>query len=118
MPRHCCWTGWGRSRSPRFRTISTAGCWRAAGPCTRSPMPFDIAIVGGSFAGISAALPLARARRRVAVFDTGMRRNRFAAASHGFFAQDGKPPGDIVAEAKAQLLAYPTVRWIDAAVED
>ena len=81
-------------------------------------MTFDIAIVGGSFAGISAALPLARARRRIAVFDTGLRRNRFAAASHGFFAQDGKPPGDIVAEARRQLLAYPTVTWIDSAVEE
>jgi thioredoxin reductase len=38
------------------------------------------AIVTSSFAGLSAALPLARARRRVAVFDTGMRRNRFALA--------------------------------------
>ncbi|MBE7369007.1 NAD(P)/FAD-dependent oxidoreductase [Ramlibacter pallidus] len=81
-------------------------------------MTFDIAIIGGSFAGISAALPLARARRRVAVFDTGLRRNRFASASHGFFSQDGKPPGDIVAGARAQLLAYPTVTWIDAAAED
>lgn len=79
---------------------------------------FDVAIVGGSFAGMSAALPLARARRRVAVFDTGERRNRFAASSHGFLAQDGREPGEIVAEARAQLAAYATVQWIDGRVTD
>lgn len=77
---------------------------------------FDVAIVGGSFAGLSAALQLARARRRVAVFDSGLRRNRFAASSHGFLAQDGRAPEAIVADARAQLAAYATVRWFDAAV--
>ena len=74
---------------------------------------FDAIVVGGSFAGLSAALQLARARRRVAVVDAGERRNRFAATSHGFLGQDGRAPGDIVADARAQLLAYPTVEWID-----
>ena len=79
-------------------------------------MTFDVAIVGGSFAGLSAALPLARARRRVAVFDSGLRRNRFASTSHGFLAQDGRAPEAIVADARAQLAAYPTVRWFEDAV--
>lgn len=79
-------------------------------------MTFDVAIVGGSYAGVSAALQLARARRRVAVFDTGVRRNRFAATSHGFLAQDGRAPGAIVGDARAQLALYPTVTWFDAAV--
>lgn len=79
-------------------------------------MDFDAAVVGGSFAGMSAALQLARARRRVAVFDSGLRRNRFAATSHGFLAQDGRAPEAIVADARAQLAAYPTVRWFDGAV--
>jgi len=77
---------------------------------------FDVAIVGGSFAGLSAALPLARARRRVVVFDTGMRRNRFASASHGFLAQDGRAPEDIVADGRAQLATYPTFERIEGAV--
>lgn len=81
-------------------------------------MTHDVAIVGGSFAGLSAALQLARARRSVAVFDTGQRRNRFASASHGFLAQDGRPPEDIVAQARGQLAAYPTVTWIDAQVDE
>ena len=74
---------------------------------------FDAIVVGGSFAGLSAALQLARARRRIVVVDAGARRNRFAATSHGFLGQDGRAPGDIVADARAQLLAYPTVEWID-----
>lgn len=74
-------------------------------------MMFDALVIGGSYAGLSAALQLARARRRVAVVDAGQRRNRFAATSHGFLGQDGRAPGDIAQEARAQLLAYPTVVW-------
>jgi thioredoxin reductase len=79
--------------------------------------PFDAAIVGGSYAGISAGLQLARARRRLLVIDAGQRRNRFAAASHGFLGQDGRPPHTIAAEAQAQLRAYPTVHWVEGSVE-
>lgn len=73
---------------------------------------FDAVIVGGSFAGMAAALLLARARRKVAVVDAGVRRNRFTHASHGFLGQDGRAPGDIIADARAQLLMYPEVTWI------
>ncbi|MEG9504754.1 MAG: FAD-binding protein, partial [Methylorubrum extorquens] len=52
-------------------------------------MRYDAIIVGGSFAGLSAALYIARGRRKVCVIDAGAPRNRFAAASHGFFAQAG-----------------------------
>jgi len=74
---------------------------------------YDVIIIGGSYAGISAGLQLARARRRVLVIDAGSRRNRFASASHGFLGQDGRDPGAIAAHARAELLAYPTVTWID-----
>lgn len=77
-------------------------------------MSYEVIVVGGSYAGIAAALQLARARRRILVIDAGVRRNRFAAASHGFLGQDGRPPGDIIADARAQLLSYPTVTWLDA----
>lgn len=73
----------------------------------------DVIVIGGSYAGISAGLQLARARRSITVVDAGMRRNRFARSSHGFLGQDGRPPEIIQAEAKAQLLGYPTVTWID-----
>ncbi|MDS0851617.1 FAD-dependent oxidoreductase, partial [Burkholderia cenocepacia] len=68
----------------------------------------EVIVIGGSFAGLSAAMQLARARRRVLVIDAGRPRNRFAEHAHGFFGQDGKPPARIVAEAAAQLAAYPT----------
>jgi thioredoxin reductase len=80
-------------------------------------MTYDAIVIGGSFSGLSAALQLARARCRIAVIDSGLRRNRFASTSHGFLGQDGRPPGDIVADAKVQLLAYPNVVWMDAAAE-
>jgi thioredoxin reductase len=76
-------------------------------------MSYDAIIIGGSYAGLSAALPLARARRTVLVIDAGLRRNRFADASHGFFGQDGSDPAAMVADAKAQLLRYDTVEWRD-----
>ncbi len=79
---------------------------------------YEIAVVGGSYAGMSAALQIARARRNVMVIDAGRRRNRFARHAHGFLGQDGRDPGLIAAEAKAQLLAYPTVSWRDASVID
>ncbi|WP_157016613.1 NAD(P)/FAD-dependent oxidoreductase [Mesorhizobium xinjiangense] len=76
-------------------------------------MTFDTIIVGGSFAGLSAALYLARARRSVLVLDTGAPRNRFAAASHGFFAQDGSDPKAMLEIMRAQVAAYPTVQFRD-----
>lgn len=73
--------------------------------------PFDVIVVGGSYAGLSAAMQLARARRRVLVIDAGVRRNRFASAAHGFLGQDGRAPDLIAAEGRAQVMAYPDVRW-------
>jgi thioredoxin reductase len=70
---------------------------------------YDAVIIGGSYAGLAAGLQLARARRQVLIVDAGARRNRFAAASHGFLGQDGRAPADIVKDARDQLLAYPTV---------
>ncbi|WP_202334030.1 NAD(P)/FAD-dependent oxidoreductase [Mesorhizobium sp. L-8-3] len=80
-------------------------------------MMYEAIIVGGSYAGMSAALQLARARRRILVVDQGSRRNRFARTSHGFLGQDGRAPEAIAADARAQLTAYPTVEWIDARAE-
>ncbi|WP_322071109.1 NAD(P)/FAD-dependent oxidoreductase [Paraburkholderia bannensis] len=78
---------------------------------------FDVIVIGGSFAGLSAAMQLARARRRVLVIDAKKPRNRFAAHSHGFFGQDGKSPAEIINEATAQLAKYPTVEIVTAEAE-
>lgn len=72
-------------------------------------MSYEVVIVGGSFAGLSAAMQLARARRRILVIDAGEPRNRFAQASHGFLGQDGVAPAQIMREGLRQLSAYPTV---------
>jgi thioredoxin reductase len=85
-------------------------------------MQIDFAIIGGSFAGLSAALQLARARRHVLVVDAGQRRNRCVdetgQTSHGFMSQDGRAPAAIAAEGKAQLLRYPSVQWLDGLADD
>ncbi|ANF85713.1 Thioredoxin reductase [Pseudomonas antarctica] len=79
-------------------------------------MMHDVIIVGGSYAGLSAGLQLARARRKVLVIDAGQRRNRFAATSHGFLGQDGQAPDVIAAEGRSQLMEYPTVTWVQDSV--
>ena len=76
-------------------------------------MRHDVIIIGGSFAGLSAAMYIARGRRSVCVIDTGAPRNRFAQQSHGFFAQDGSEPGLMLVTARRQVAAYPTVSFIE-----
>lgn len=75
-------------------------------------MHHDVIVVGGSFAGLAAALYLARARRTVCVINNGLPRNRFAAHSHGFLTQDGRAPADILVDARAQIANYPTVQFV------
>jgi thioredoxin reductase len=75
-------------------------------------MQYDVIIIGGSFAGLSAAMQLVRARRKVLLVDSGKPRNRFAAASHGFLGQDGRKPSDILADAVSQLRRYPTLTYL------
>ncbi|MGB7196617.1 MAG: NAD(P)/FAD-dependent oxidoreductase [Collimonas pratensis] len=76
-------------------------------------MQYDVIIIGGSYAGLAAGMPLARARRQVLVIDAGQRRNRFAQHSHGFLTQDGTEAAAIAAKGRAQLLAYDSVRWLE-----
>jgi thioredoxin reductase len=63
-------------------------------------------VVGGGAAGLSAALVLGRARRRVAVVDAGAPRNAPAAHMHGFLSRDGMPPADLLAAARAEVTGY------------
>ncbi len=78
---------------------------------SRNPADFDVIVVGGSYAGLSAALQLARARRNVLVIDAARRRNRFALHSHGFLTQDGSEAAAIAEQGRVQLRAYPNVAW-------
>ena len=72
----------------------------------------DVIIIGGSFAGLTAAMQLGRARRQVTVLDTGLNRNRYAEHAHNIFGFDGTPPGDLLNAARAQVAHYPTVKQI------
>ncbi len=80
-------------------------------------MGYDVIVVGGSFAGLSAAMQLVRARRRILLVDAGKPRNRFAEAAHGFLGQDGVPPADIMREGLRQLSAYPTFDFFHGEVQ-
>ncbi len=77
----------------------------------------DVIIIGGSFAGLTAAMQLARARRKVTVLDTGLNRNRYAESAHNIFGHDGTPPGDLLAAARKQVRFYPTVQLIGAGAQ-
>jgi thioredoxin reductase len=81
-------------------------------------MRFDVAIVGGGPAGLSAALMLARCRRTVVAFDSGTPRNRAAHAINGFLTRDGTPPAELLGAARAELGRYPTVDLRDGLVVD
>jgi thioredoxin reductase len=67
---------------------------------------YDVAIVGGGPAGLSAALVLGRARRRVVVVDAGEPRNAPAARMQGFLSRDGMPPADLLQAARAEVRRY------------
>ena len=67
---------------------------------------YDVVIVGGGAAGLSAALVLGRARRRVAVFDAGQPRNAPAAHMQGFLGFDGLPPAELLARGRAEVASY------------
>jgi thioredoxin reductase len=78
-------------------------------------LSYDVLVVGGGAAGLSAALMLGRARRRTLVLDAGEPRNAPSPASHGVFTRDGAPPGELLREARAQLAPYATVTLRDVA---
>jgi thioredoxin reductase len=67
---------------------------------------YDVVVVGGGAAGLSAALVLGRARRRVAVVDAGAPRNAPAAHMQGFLSRDGMPPADLLAAGRMEVAGY------------
>jgi thioredoxin reductase len=67
---------------------------------------FDVIVIGGGAAGLSAALTLARARRSVLVLDGGEPRNAPAAGVHGFLSRDGIAPADLIRLGTAEVTRY------------
>jgi thioredoxin reductase len=74
---------------------------------------YEVIIIGGSFAGLSAAMSLGRSMRKVLMIDNQQPCNIQTPHSHNFLTQDGKPPLEILAEARRQLEAYSTLEFIN-----
>lgn len=67
---------------------------------------YDVAIIGGGPAGLTAAIVLGRACRRVVLFDNGKPRNYAARAIHGFLGLDGIPPNDLRDRGRREAMSY------------
>lgn len=66
----------------------------------------DVAVVGGSGAGLAAALQLARQRRGVIVVDAGEPRNAPAAHMHGYLGLEGAAPSALITAGRAEVRSY------------
>jgi thioredoxin reductase len=77
----------------------------ATGPDT----DYDVVIVGGGPAGMSAALVLGRMRRRVLVFDTETPANAVSHGVGGLLSRDGIPPAELRKLGREDIAKYPTV---------
>jgi thioredoxin reductase len=67
---------------------------------------YEVIVVGGGAAGLSAALVLGRARRRTLVVDAGEPRNAPAAHMQGFLTRDGMPPAEFLAIGREEIREY------------
>lgn len=79
---------------------------------------YDVIIIGGSYAGLSAALALGRSLRKVLVIDSDNACNKKAAYSHNFLTRDHFSPKDLRQHSRDQVLEYPTVQCIDGLATD
>src|SRR5215210_3644775 len=82
----------------------------------RHDLEYHVVVVGGSSAGLSAALVLGRSRRRTLVLDASEPRNAPSAGVHGFFSRDGIPPEELLRIGREQLQPYPSVEVRSARV--
>ena len=79
---------------------------------------YDVIIIGGSYAGLSAAMSLGRSLRKVLIFDSNNPCNKQTPYAHNFITNDGLTPHALRHKAKEQVLAYPTVQFLDGLVTD
>jgi thioredoxin reductase len=73
---------------------------------------WDVVIAGAGPAGLSAALVLGRARRRVLLCDTGTPRSWASKAMHAYLSRDGVPPQEFLGLARREVRRYPGVRYL------
>ena len=74
---------------------------------------YEAIIIGGSYAGLSAAMALGRSLRNVLVIDSGLPCNSQTPHSHNFITQDGERPAAIASKAREQVLRYQTVTSVN-----
>lgn len=77
----------------------------------KQEMQLDVIIIGGSYAGLAAAMALGRALRTVLIVDDGKPCNRQTPHSHNFLTNDGKTPAEIATLARLQVSKYTTVEF-------
>jgi thioredoxin reductase len=90
---------------------------RATWPMKKPPVIWDVVIAGAGPAGLSAALILGRARRRVLLCDTGTPRSWASKAMHGYLSRDGVPPSEFLAIGRRELRRYPAVKFLPREVQ-
>ncbi|MFF4658434.1 NAD(P)/FAD-dependent oxidoreductase [Streptomyces sp. NPDC001381] len=78
---------------------------------------YEVVVVGGGAAGLSAALVLGRARRRTLVVDAGEPRNAPAAHMQGYLSRDGMPPAEFLAAGREEIARYGVELVRDRAVD-
>lgn len=74
-------------------------------------LDYEVIIIGGSYAGLSAAMSLGRSLRKVLIIDSGQPCNRFTPHSHNFLTQDGKTPAEITSKARQEVEQYETIHF-------
>lgn len=77
---------------------------------------FDVIIIGGSYAGLSAGMALGRSLRNVLIIDDGKTCNRQTPHSHNFITHDGKTPKEIGELAKKDVEKYESIQFYDGKV--
>jgi thioredoxin reductase len=77
---------------------------------------YEVIIIGGSFAGLSAALALGRAKRNILVIDNNNPCNKQAPRAHNFLTWDNSQPHEILSEGKKDVMTYSTVEFKDGTV--
>jgi thioredoxin reductase len=79
---------------------------------------YDVVIIGGSYAGLSAALTLARAQKTVLIIDNGTPANISSHEAHNFITHEGKDPAVIRKKARKELRKYKTVTFLKGLAQE
>ncbi|WP_433896507.1 NAD(P)/FAD-dependent oxidoreductase [Sphingobacterium mizutaii] len=75
---------------------------------------YDVIIIGGSYAGLSAAMALGRSLKNTLIIDNGIPCNRQTPHSHNFITHDGEKPKVIAERAREQVAQYKSIEFLNA----